>query len=210
MKTALTRTLLAGVLLLLLNVLHAPTVQAQFFDDSQFEEDDFQEDDGFFESYDSDFTRTPGSSSQGKGVQEDYSEGSTYKEEAPLVPSSQTAESLTAGGRTRQLTLQGDKRQLPMNMAWGAGTGLMIGGWFAMINEGDNRQTQRTIGTGIVLGIFLGAGVGMRSLLVPTLPRAASLDPGMTPDSPPGSSRVWLPQVALQDNHPMVGFRLLF
>ena len=45
-----------------------------------------------------------------------------------------------------------DRDDLPFNIAWGAGTGLLIGGWFALINEGDNRETQQAIGVGVVPG----------------------------------------------------------
>ena len=209
-KNLFTRFFFATILLLVIFTLHSPSARAQFYDDAQLEEDVFMEEEVFLESYGDEYTGQPGPSGFGGSsnrTQSDFTEGSTYAEETPAPPTGgQTSESLTTSGRTRQLTLQGDKRQLPLNMGWGALTGLMIGGWFAMINEGDNRQTQRTIGTGIVLGVMLGATVGMRSLLIPTLPRAASLEPGQQPGEPPA----FLPLVAWQDHRPVVGFRLLF
>ena len=180
------------------------TAFAQFYDESYSEDSSFQEEDAFFESYGDDMDSLPGSIDSGISTSSDFSEGNTYEEESPIPPiGSDAAAPTTAGGRQRQLTIQGDKQHLPLNVAWGAGTGLLIGGWFALVNEGDNRATQRSIGLGIVLGTILGAGVGMRSLLIPSIPRAVQNNTAPRPEP-------LIPVLAIRDNRPMVGFRLLF
>jgi hypothetical protein len=52
---------------------------------------------------------------------------------------------------------------------------LLLGGWFALIDEGDDRSTQRSIGLGAVLGALLGMTVGLKTVIAPNAPRAASL-----------------------------------
>jgi hypothetical protein len=94
-----------------------------------------------------------------------------------------------------------------MNVAWGAGTGLLIGGWFALISEGDNRSTQRSIGLGIVTGILLGVAVGTRAVFNPNTPQPAGVGAAAPPakDGPQFS-----PVVALDKGDAKVGFRLTF
>lgn len=130
-------------------------VSAQF--DDEFGEDDFfgGDDDGFGSG--DDFFGTP---------EEDFTDGGEFVDESQLPP----AQVITEGGRQFQLRALGERERLPMNAAWGAGTGLMIGGWFALINNGTNRETQRSLGLGIVVGTIIGITVGIRSLIAPNAP----------------------------------------
>ena len=99
---------------------------------------------------------------------EDFTEGGEFIDESTLTPAE---EAVTIGGRQGQLRLLGERQLLPQNAAWGAGTGLLIGGWFALINQGTNRETQRSLGLGVVLGTIVGLAVGARSLIAPKAPQ---------------------------------------
>ena len=131
------------------------TVSAQF--DEEFGEDDFfgGPDDGF--GTDEELFGTP---------EEDFTEGGEFVDESQLPP----GQVVTEGGRQLQLRALTEREQLPVNAGWGAGTGLLIGGWFALINNGTNRETQRSLGLGIVVGTIIGITVGIRSLITPNAP----------------------------------------
>ncbi len=160
-----------GALLLLAGLgtfLLTTPVQAQFFSDEfgsgfggngEFAESE----DVFLE--DAEQTGGPGA--------EDFTSGGEFIEESRLSISERDA--ITEGGRRAQLRLVGEKEMLPFNGGWGAGTGLLIGGWFALIREGGNRETLRSIGLGIVIGTLVGIAVGTKSLLVPDAPQPISL-----------------------------------
>jgi hypothetical protein len=170
--------------------------RAQFFDESLEQEDLFiQDEDQFFE---------PGVGDE-FGAQEspelDLTEGNRFIDES-LIPGERR---VTEGGREFQLTLGQERQELPLNIAWGAGTGLLIGGWFALIGEGDNRETQRSIGLGIVVGILLGTLVGARSVITPGAPRPVS-QAGPPQDDPPPIA----PLVTLAPNGSRLGVRLTF
>ena len=161
------RWLLALVALGLLFCVTEPAIHAQFGDELFEEEDLFAGDDPFLEE---DEFGLP---------QDDFTEGGEFVEEADLPPSQQLI-----SGRQRDLRLLGEREMLPLNAAWGAGTGLVIGGWFALINQGTSRETQRSLGLGVVLGTIVGLLVGARSLVAPDsptavgpLPTPGSLDP---------------------------------
>jgi hypothetical protein len=140
---------------------------AQGADDNFFEEDEaFQEEDPFRER-----------DEFGLPV-EDFTQGGEFIDESTLPPAEQE---VTIGGRQAQLRLLGERQLLPLNAAWGAGTGLLIGGWYALINQGTNRETQRSLGLGIVLGTVLGLVVGVRTLIQPQAPAAmGAFDPPRT------------------------------
>lgn len=204
-------------LVVLLQVLLPPTAFAQFYDES-LEDQQFFEDrgDNFFES-DSDQFGTP-------SQEQDFTEGNEYVDEQQVPPSQRNVPA-SAEGRQVQLALTGDKQQLPLNVAWGAGTGLLIGGWIALIQEGNNRETQRAIGTGIVLGIFLGAAVGLRAVIDPNAPRAvgdaapaaghaaaslAANDGPRTGSTAAEAPSRFTPLVSLNPSAPSFGFRFSF
>lgn len=172
-----------------------PIVQAQFFDET-LEQDEFfvEDEDQFFEPRGDDFgTSFP---------EQDFTEGNRFIDES-LTPAD--GRGLTRGDRQFQLTLESDRDDLPLNIAWGAGTGLLIGGWFALINEGSNRETQRSIGIGIVVGIILGTLVGTRSVFDPEAPRPIGQS------APPAEGPAqFTPLVSLQPEKPSIGFQMTF
>lgn len=150
------RILLIGFLIPLIGLMAWPSgpLRAQgtddyFFEDDEFfrEEDPFQEQDEFGNPVD------------------DFTEGGEFVDESTLE-----GDGVTVGGRQAQLRLLGERELLPQNAAWGAGTGLLIGGWFALINQGTNRETQRSLGLGVVLGTLVGLAVGARTLIAPSAP----------------------------------------
>ncbi len=136
----------------------AQPAAAQLGGDFFEEEDFFEEDDPF---RDEDEFGLP---------QEDFTEGGEFIDESTLPPSEQGL----IGGRQRELRLLGERELLPLNAAWGAGTGLIIGGWFALINQGTSRETQRSLGLGVVVGTVIGLLVGARTLVAPDSPTAAA------------------------------------
>jgi len=93
------------------------------------------------------------------------------------------------GSRASQLKRGQEGKMLPMNLAWGAATGLLIGGWLALLNAGDNRSNLQSIGTGIVVGSLIGIAVGARLTINPDapVPQSASNDapPARTPQTTP-------------------------
>jgi len=64
-----------------------------------------------------------------------------------------------------------ERRNLVGNVAYGAGTGLMLGGWFTFLRPGTSREQFRTIGTSTVVGGLIGALIGSRSVWNPAAPR---------------------------------------
>ena len=72
----------------------------------------------------------------------------------------------------RRELLSQEGKAVPSNLGYGAGTGLMIGTWFAFIRkETDTRQQFRTIGTSTVIGSLVGIMLGTRSVWDPSAPR---------------------------------------
>ena len=192
---------LLGVQLL---ALAAPPARAQFFDESLEQEELFVEDNAFFEDSSSDSIGVEPGAGTGGGLEPDFTEGNRFVDEQ-LAPADRRA--VSAGGRRLQLSLGRDREVLPLNVAWGAGTGLVIGGWYALISEGDNRSTQRTIGMSIVAGILLGAAIGTRTLFDPNAPRPAGVGDA-SPRPEPGLHLT--PMVAVDGGQSRVGFRLTF
>ena len=73
-------------------------------------------------------------------------------------------------GRRELLSQEG--KTVPSNLGYGAGTGLMIGTWFAFIRKETNtRQQFRTIGSSTVVGALIGIMLGTRSVWDPGAPR---------------------------------------
>ena len=135
-------------------------LMAQFFNDG-FDQDEYIESDDDVFTEDSDTFGTP--------RQEDFSEGGKFvDEERTVTPTTKEAPSITS--RKTEIKIEGERQQLPLNAAWGAGTGLLIGGWFALIEGEDDRTTKRIIGMGVVLGSLLGVFLGMKTLIVPGAP----------------------------------------
>ncbi|MCZ6474151.1 MAG: hypothetical protein O7A69_15475 [SAR324 cluster bacterium] len=139
---------------------------------AQFFNDDFTRDD-FVES-DEDFSE--GSGEIVSPTQEDFTDGGQFIDEEEAVRR-ESAGGVTITTRRDQLRLESDRVDMPLNVGWGAVTGLLMGGWFALISNGDDRSTQRSIGSGIVLGALLGMTVGLKSVIAPNAPRAAMQNP---------------------------------
>ena len=88
----------------------------------------------------------------------------------------------------RRELLSQEGKDAPSNLGYGAGTGLMIGTWFAFIRKETNtRQQFRTIGTSTVLGAVIGIMLGTRSVWDPDAPRPEdSAEPTAFMHSPAG------------------------
>lgn len=73
---------------------------------------------------------------------------------------------------TQRELIQIERQHSTDNIAYGAGTGLMLGTWFAFITqESSTRDQFKTIGTSTVLGALVGMMLGTRSLWNPSAPR---------------------------------------
>ena len=142
----------------------------------QFGGDDFQSDDfgtqpaqGLFEPSDSQFDS-----------------GDQYFDEGAF--SDETESTLKDDLLVRRELLSQEGKDAPSNLGYGAGTGLMIGTWFAFIRrETNTRQQFRTIGTSTVLGAVIGIMLGTRSVWDPGAPRPEeSAEPTAFMHSPAG------------------------
>lgn len=151
------RILLIGLLISLAGAVALPPapIRAQSTDDYFAEDDEFFQEDDPFQQQDE----------FGNPV-DDFTEGGEFVDETELE-----GDGPTLSGRQAQLRLLGERELLPQNAAWGAGTGLLIGGWFALINQGTNRETQRSLGLGVVVGTLVGLAVGARTLIAPAAPQ---------------------------------------
>jgi len=138
--------------------------------------DDFQSDDfgtqpaqDLFEPFDSQFDS-----------------GDQYFDEGAF--SDETESTLKDDLLVRRELLSQEGKDAPSNLGYGAGTGLMIGTWFAFIRKETNtRQQFRTIGTSTVLGAVIGIMLGTRSVWDPGAPRPEeSAEPTAFMHSPAG------------------------
>ena len=148
-------------------VFSVPTALAQVFDDDYGDMDELmQDDDGFS---DDGFLAEPGLNG---GFDDSFDapaeDGFMDDEEFGLDTESQLQLSELA---QRELIVV-ERQQSTANIGYGAGTGLMLGTWFAFITqESSTRDQFRTIGTGSVLGALVGMMLGTRSLWNPSAPR---------------------------------------
>ena len=181
-----------GGTIFLVCLLGATVAQAQFFEDSLFQEDLLGEDNALFLE----------DSDDGVSQEQDFTEGDKFVDETQIP---EDIRGIDESGRRFQLTLSGERDELLINIAWGVGTGLMIGGWYALINEGDNRETQRALGLGMVMGSIMGTLVGSRSLFFPDIARPVSKS-----ELPADSTPTFLPLVSLNKNDTRIGFRMTF
>lgn len=126
-----------------------------FFDDSGFSEDGFLEEPGMDGGFDDGFD-TP----TGDGFVDDDEFGLDAESQFQLNELAQ-----------REL-IQVERQQSTANIGYGAGTGLLLGTWFAFITQETSTRDQfRTIGSGTVLGALVGMVLGTRSLWNPSAPR---------------------------------------
>ena len=131
----------------------------------QFGDEDFQSSDFGLDGLQG-FGTQPGQDpvdSQFDSVDEYLDEGSF---------SDETESTLKDDLLVRREILSKEGKDAPSNLGYGAGTGLMMGTWFAFIRKETNtRQQFRTIGTSTVLGALIGIMLGTRSVWNPGAPR---------------------------------------
>lgn len=65
--------------------------------------------------------------------------------------------------------LEKERRMLPDNLVYGLGTGLMLGGWVALLEGGNARDNTRYLGIGLVGGVLISMAVGTKSVYQPLL-----------------------------------------
>jgi len=182
---------------------------AQLFDEESDSEFGGDSDDEFIESAGDEPGSVPSSISSGEA---DLTEGDTYTDESSQPAAAGTSPAAAVARRQLQLRQGADRDMLPMNAAWGAGTGLLIGGWLALIGEGSNRDTLRSIGMGVVLGSIVGVIVGLKSVI--TFTPAPTTLPAPPPSSmntrPEGHASSWTPVVSFGSGPTQFGFRFTF
>ena len=102
--------------------------------------------------------------------EQQFDSGNKYLDEGAF--SDETESTLKDDLIVRRELLSKEGQDAPSNLGYGAGSGLMIGTWFAFIRKETNtRQQFRTIGTSTVLGAIVGILLGTRSVWNPGAPR---------------------------------------
>ncbi len=134
----------------------------------QFTDDDFQSNDfgtGGLQDFGIQPEQDPSNS-----LDSQYESSDQYLEEGAF--SEETESTLKDDLIVRRELLSQEGKDAPSNLGYGAGTGLMMGTWFAFIRKETNtRQQFRTIGTSTVLGAVVGIMLGTRSVWNPGAPR---------------------------------------
>ena len=134
----------------------------------QFSDDDFQSS-GFGSGGIQDFGIQPGQDPS-DSLDSQYESTDQYLEEGTF--SEETESTLKDDLIVRRELLSQEGKDAPSNLGYGAGSGLMMGTWFAFIRKETNtRQQFRTIGTSTVLGAVVGIMLGTRSVWNPGAPR---------------------------------------
>ena len=115
-----------------------------------------------------------------------FDSGDQYFDEGAF--SDETESTLKDDLLVRRELLSQEGKDASSNLGYGAGTGLMIGTWFAFIRKETNtRQQFRTIGSSTVLGAVIGIMLGTRSVWDPGAPRPEeSAEPTAFMHSPAG------------------------
>jgi len=131
----------------------------------QFGDDDFQSSDFGLDGLQG-FGTQPGQDP----VDSQFDSDGEYLDEGSF--SDETESTLKDDLLVRREILSKEGKDAPSNLGYGAGTGLMMGTWFAFIRKETNtRQQFRTIGTSTVLGALIGIMLGTRSVWNPGAPR---------------------------------------
>jgi hypothetical protein len=167
---------------------------------AQSADDDVEQDLGP-EAGDDEFLDSDSLTPLGEG-EEDFTEGNQYVDESIGGPGS-----INLGLRQAQVRIRQEREQFPLNAAWGGATGLLLGGWFAMLNAGDNRSTLQSVGTGVVLGVLLGIAVGARTVINPDSPVPAPAQ-GSNDSAPSGTTTA--PLVSMNGQGVKVGVQVSF
>ena len=132
-----------------------------FGDSDDFQDSEFGTTDGFFE---------PGLAEDDDPFAPMDEEGDLYIDEDSF--DIETEQALQDSLFTQRDLLERERQQSIANIGYGAGTGLMIGGWSAFIAQETTARNQwRTIGTSTVLGGVIGLLLGTRSIWDPAAPR---------------------------------------
>ena len=132
-----------------------------FGDSDDFQDSEFGSTDGFFE---------PGLAEDDDPFAPMDEEGDLYIDEDSF--DIETEQALQDSLFTQRDLLERERQQSIANIGYGAGTGLMIGGWSAFIaQETTTRNQWRTIGTSTVIGGIIGMLLGTRSIWDPAAPR---------------------------------------
>ena len=138
----------------------------------QLTDDDFQSND-FGTGGIQDFGIQSGQDSS-DSLDSQYESTDQYLEEGAF--SEETESTLKDDLIVRRELLSQEGKNAPSNLGYGAGTGLMMGTWFAFIRKETNtRQQFRTIGTSTVLGALVGIMLGTRSVWNPGAPRPENI-----------------------------------
>jgi len=134
----------------------------------QFGEDDFQRSE--FDSQGLRDFETQSDQDSFDPFEQQLDSGNKYLDEGAFSDETESTLKDDLIGRRELLSKEG--KDAPSNLGYGAGSGLMIGTWFAFIRKETNtRQQFRTIGTSTVLGALVGILLGTRSVWNPRAPR---------------------------------------
>ena len=168
----------------------------------QFSDDDFQSS-GFGSGGIQDFGIQPGQYPS-DSLDSQYESTDQYLEEGAF--SEETESTLKDDLIVRRELLSQEGKDAPSNLGYGAGTGLMMGTWFAFIRKETNtRQQFRTIGSSTVLGALVGVMLGTRSVWNPGAPRPEdNYQPTSFIPNPSG----WF--LAQKENSLLISLRLKF
>ena len=168
----------------------------------QFSDDDFQSS-GFGSGGIQDFGIQPGQDPS-DSLDSQYESTDQYLEEGTF--SEETESTLKDDLIVRRELLSQEGKDAPSNLGYGAGTGLMMGTWFAFIRKETNtRQQFRTIGSSTVLGALVGIMLGTRSVWNPGAPRPEdNYQPTSFLPNPSG----WF--IAQKENSLLISLRLKF
>ena len=164
--------------------------------------DDFQSSD-FGTGGLQDFGIQPGQD-RSDSLDSQYQSTDQYLEEGAF--SEETESTLKDDLIVRRELLSQEGKNAPSNLGYGAGTGLMMGTWFAFIRKETNtRQQFRTIGSSTVLGAVVGIMLGTRSVWNPGAPRPEdNSQPTGFKFTPSG----WV--IAQKEDSLLISFRLKF
>ena len=168
----------------------------------QFTDADFQSN-GFGSGGIQDFGIQPGQDSS-DSLDSRYESTDQYLEEGAF--SEETESTLKDDLIVRRELLSQEGKDAPSNLGYGAGTGLMMGTWFAFIRKETNtRQQFRTIGASTVLGALVGVMLGTRSVWNPGAPRP---EDNYQPTSFLPNTSDWF--LAQKENSLLISLRLKF
>ena len=175
--------------IIFLTVSSVVDIAAQDFSDDPFmldESDEFGFEQLGGDDFQSDDFRTQPAQDLFEPSDSQFDSGEQYFDEGAF--SDETESTLKDDLLVRRELLSQEGKDAPSNLGYGAGTGLMIGTWFAFIRKETNtRQQFRTIGTSTVLGAVIGIMLGTRSVWDPDAPRPEeSAEPTAFMHSPAG------------------------